>query len=402
MDLEYPQDLHDKHNLYPLAPEHINVTDDMLSPFQRKNFPSIRGSVSKLVPNLHDKERYVLHYRNLQLYVNLGMKIKKIHRVIQFKQSAWMKPYIDLNTELRREAVKKGDKVGKDLFKLLNNAVFGKTMENLRKRINFEVVTLRKIALKRIAKPNFKRVKVFREDLVGVHMTKPVLVLNRPIQVGFAILDLSKYLMFDFHYNTWMKKFPNSTLLFTDTDSLVYEVVEHDIYTGMDSIRDMFDFSEYPKDHPLYSTENMKTVGKFKDECMGQLMINFVDLRPKLYSFDYQRIAHFIINDKGEEVEVNKPTSTSVSRIVSSNENAAKGVKKSEAEKLSFNDFEISLRNLEPKKVDIKRIGSDHHKLYSYETMKIGLPAFDTKRWICEDGIKTYAFGHWSTELTGQ
>ena len=158
------------------------------------------------------------------------MKIKQIHRVMQFEQSCWMKPYIDLNTEKRKEATIRGDKAGKDLFKLFNNAVVGKTMENLRKRINFEVVTSRKVALKRIAKPNFKRVKIFREDLVGIHMVKPVLGMNRPIQVGFAILDLSKYLMYNFHYNTWMKKFPESTLLFTDTDSLAYEVVGHDLY----------------------------------------------------------------------------------------------------------------------------------------------------------------------------
>ena len=141
-----------------------------------------------------------------------------------------MKPYSDLNTERRKEATMRGDKAGKDLFKLFNNAVFGKTMENLRKRINFEGVTSRKVALERIAKSNFKRAKIFREDLVGVHMAKPLLVMNRPIQVGFAILDLSKYLMYDFHYNTWMKKFPNSTLLFIDTDSLAYEVAGQDLY----------------------------------------------------------------------------------------------------------------------------------------------------------------------------
>ena len=114
----------------------------------------------------------------------------------------------------------RSDKAGKDLFKLFNNAVFGKTTENFRKRINFEVVTSRKVALKRIAKPNFQRAKIFREDLVGIHMVKPALVMNRPILVGFAIHDLSKYLMYDSHYNTWMKKIPNSTILFTDTDSL--------------------------------------------------------------------------------------------------------------------------------------------------------------------------------------
>ena len=121
----------------------------------------------------------------------------------------------------------------------------------------------------------------------------PVLVMNRPIQVGFAILDLSKYLMYDFHYNTWMKKFPNSTLLFTDIDSLAYEVVGHDLYAGIVGIKVEFDFSEYTKDHFLQSCDNMKVVGKFKDECKGQLMLRFVGLRPELYSFDYERESHF-------------------------------------------------------------------------------------------------------------
>ena len=111
---------------------------------------------------------------------------------MQFEQSCWMKPYIDLNTEKRKEATTRDDKACKDIFQLFNNAVFGKTMENLRKRFNFEVVTSRKSALKWIARPNFQRAKIFREDLVGIHMARPVLVMNRPIQVGFAILDLSK------------------------------------------------------------------------------------------------------------------------------------------------------------------------------------------------------------------
>ena len=99
-------------------------------------------------------------------------------------------------------------------------------------------------------------------------MAKPVLIITRPIQVGFAILDLSKYLIYDLHYNTWMKKFPNSTLLFTNTDSLAYEVVGHDLYTGMAEIT-----GECPQNHFLQSYDNMKIVGKFKDECEGQLML---------------------------------------------------------------------------------------------------------------------------------
>ena len=276
--------------------------------------------------------------------------------------------------------------------------VFGKTMENLRKRINFEVVTSRKAALKRIAKPNFQRIKKFREDLVGIHLSKPILKLNRPIQVGFAILDLSKYHMYDFHYNVWMKTFPNSKLLFTDTDSLAYEVTDHDLYAGMADVKGEFDFSEYPKDHPLYSTDNMKVVGKFKDECKGQLMYNFVGLRPKLYSFQYARIAHFDYDmDEEKEIEVSKPTATSETRIVIDDKNAAKGIQSSVAKKLTVSDFEQTLKTLEPKPVQVTRIGSDYHNLYTYNIEKIGLSAFDTQRWICDDGISTLAFGHWRT-----
>ena len=112
---------------------------------------------------------------------------------------------------------------------------------------------------------------------------------------------LTKYRMYDFHYNTWMKKLPNSTLLFTDTDSLAYEVVGHDLYAGMAETKDKFDFSEYPKNHFLQSYDNMRVVGKFNDECKQQMMLRFVGLHPKLYSFDYEQEAHFDCKDGVEE-----------------------------------------------------------------------------------------------------
>ena len=286
------------------------------------------------------------------------------------------------------------DKAGK----LFNNLVFGKTMENLRKQINIEVVTSRKIALKRIAKPSLKRSKIFREDLVGVHMAKPALVMNRQIQIGLAILDLSKYLMYDFHYNTWLKKFPDSTPLFADVDSLAYEIVGHDLYAGMSEIKEEFEFSEYPRDHFFQSYYNMKVVGKFKNECKGQLMRRFVGLRPKLYSFDYEREAHFECKN-GVEKEVDKPTSTCVTRIVLDNKVTAKGVKASVTKTLSFDNDKFCVSSLSPKRVDIKRIGSDLHRVFTYSTEKIELSAFDTNRQICDDGSSTHAFGHCETEL---
>ena len=131
----------------------------------------------------------------------------------------------------------------------------------------------------------------------------------------------------------------------------------------MAEIKDEFDFSEYPRDHFFQSYDNMKVVGKLKDECKGQLLLRFVGLRPKLYSFDYVREAYFECKN-GVEKEVDKPTCTTVVRIVLDNKVTAKGVKASEAEKLAFNNYEYCLNSLSPKRVDITRIGSDLHRAY--------------------------------------
>ena len=136
VDLKYPDELHELHNDYPLAPEKLAVSSDMLSKYCKKiadKYEIKVGDVKKLIPNLGNKTNYVLHYRNLQLYLSLGMKLTKIHRVLKFNQSDWMKKYIDFNTEKRMNAA---DDFEKDFFKLTINFVYGKAMENLRKRIN--------------------------------------------------------------------------------------------------------------------------------------------------------------------------------------------------------------------------------------------------------------------------
>ena len=140
VDLEYPQELHDIHNDYPLAPEKINIPKEWLSDYCLKiaNAHNITtGTVKKLVPNLMNKNNYVIHYRNLQQCLELGMKLKKIHRILKFKQKYWMKPSIDFNTQKRKEATNEADK---NHFKRLNNAAYGKTMENMRKRIKIRIV----------------------------------------------------------------------------------------------------------------------------------------------------------------------------------------------------------------------------------------------------------------------
>ena len=184
------------------------------------------GDVKKLIPNLGNKSNYVLHYRNLQLYLSLGMKLTKIHRVLKFKQSDWMKKYIDFNTEKRKNAANSFEK---EFFRLMINSVYGKTMENLQKRINVRSVNNEKDFLKHTSRPTRITHKIFGKKFAAILEIKPVLTLNKPIYVGFTVLELSKWLMYDFHYSFIKKQF-DAELLFTDTDSRTYEIESKDVY----------------------------------------------------------------------------------------------------------------------------------------------------------------------------
>ena len=192
VDLDYPEDLHDFHKDYPMAPEKIKIKDEMLSHYclEIKNKYDIKsGGINKLAPNLLPKKDNVVHYRNLKYYISQGLIIKKVYKILEFKQSAWMKPYIDFNTQKRKEATNEADK---NLFKLLNNAVYGKTMENMRKRIRIRIATNEKDFLKYASRPTYIGHKKFGKNLVVIHEKKELLTLNKPIYVGNTVLELSK------------------------------------------------------------------------------------------------------------------------------------------------------------------------------------------------------------------
>ena len=240
---------------------------------------------------------------------------------------------MDLNIVMRREAALIGDKARVGRTKLAMNAIFGKTMEIVRTHVNIELLTSNKFAKKRLAKPNFKGSKRFHDELIGVELTRTNVELNKPIQIGLAILDLSKDHMCDGYYNKWLKHFPRTDLLFTDTDSFCVLVEHPDVYGEMAAFKDWFDFSEYPRDHPLYDETNRKVVGKFKDELHGACMTKFVGLRPKLYSFEY-------LDKHGETC----------------GKNTAKGVQKAMSKKLTFDYYERCLRNMCTQNVSMNTI----------------------------------------------
>ncbi len=363
VDLEYPKELHDKHNEYPLAPERLLV-----------------DKVEKLVPNLNDKTKYVLHHENLKLYLRLGIKLTKIHRGITFVETDFMKPYIDLNTDMRSKGTTDFEK---DFYKLMNNSVFGKTMENVRNRVNVKLVTNEKALNKLVKKSNFKSVNIFHENLIAVHMEKTTVKFNKPIQIGMSILDLSKTLMYRFHYDYVKPKWGDkASLLFTDTDSLCYEIRTDDFYEDIkNDVDEWFDTSNYEKDHPLFSNKNKKQVGFMKDECGGNNILRFVGLRSKLYAYEVDRLKD---NDGKWKHDVQNKKCKGIRKYI---------IKK----EITIDDYEECLFSGKSQHRMMNTIRSRKHDVGSERINKTALSADDDKRIILEDGIHTLAIGHYKS-----
>ena len=355
VDLEYPENLHDLHNDYPFCPEKVKC----------------KNGVEKLIPNLRNKKKYVLHYKNLIQCLDMGLKVTHIHRGIRFVESEWMKSYIDKNTNLRAKAKNNFEK---DFFKLMNNSVFGKTMENIRNRVDVKLVNTKEKLRKLIAKPNLKSPpKIFSENLVSVHMKKTSLTMNKPVYLGMCILDLSKTIMYDFHYNYIKPKYGDKAkLLFTDTDSFMYEIETEDFYKDISGdVKDRFDTSDYPENHPsgIPTGINKKVLGMMKDEAAGKIIKEFVGLRSKLYSF--------IMDDGGETKK-------------------CKGIKKQVVESsIRHEHYKTCLTTGKEllRKQNILR--SYNHEVYTEEINKVALSALDDKRYILSDGVHTLAWGHY-------
>ena len=355
VDLEYPVELHDFHNDFPLAPEKM----------------ILGNKVEKLTQNLRDKEKMVLHGKNLQLYLSLGMKLKLIRRGLKFAEKNFMKNYIDKNTSLRSQAKNTFEK---DLFKLMNNSVFGKTMENVRNRVTIELVKDAERAAKLVNKPNFEELKIFDEFLIAVKMRTTKVKMNKPVYVGMSILDLSKTLMFSFQYEYVKKKWEKAEVLYTDTDSLVLKIETEDFFKDISGdVAEWFDTNEFAKNHPAVLEglpivkENKKKIGLMKDECGGKILTEWVALRPKLYSF---------LTENGEKQK-------------------AKGLTKSMKNKsLRHENFLKCLRTGESQSRKQCLFRSRDHHIFTENMVKVALSCDDDKRIVLENGIDTLSLGH--------
>lgn len=311
----------------------------------------------------------------LKLALEHGLVLKKVHRVLQFKQSAWLKPYIELNTLLRAQATNDFEK---DFYKLLNNAIYGKTMENLRLRSDIRLINKwdgRVGGRNLIARPNFKKCNILDENLASIEMHKSHILMNRPIIVGMCILEISKVLMYKFLYNYLKPKYGRDvTVGYTDTDSFILLIKRNDVYVDIQN-----DPSELTWDYPENNIfgikrHNNKVIGKFKDELKGQIASELVGLRSKCYAL---RIAGGI--DKMKK---------------------AKGVKKNILKNtVSFDDYYKCIKENCIQMRKQYSIRSKSHNIYTISMEKIALNPFDDKRYIIKpDCIDTLAWGHYQLD----
>ena len=332
-----------------------------------------KDKTEKLLLTLRDQEKYVIHYRNLQLYLSLGMRLKKVHSVLAFNQEDWMESYIRLNTELRKKATSDFEK---NFFKLMNNSVFGKTMENLRNRTIVKLVRSNKPRKLQslLSDSLYAQHSIFGESLAGIQMHKDHILINRPVHTGMCVLELSKTLMYNFYYNHVEPKYgSNYQLLYTDTDLLLLDIKTEDIYKDMGENLDYYDTSDFPKDHPLHSQINKKVLGKMKDEFRGALISEAVCLRSKMYS---------ILLENGQNTKKAKGTT--------------KAVKENQ---ITHQNYKNALFNKTASKHGMNMLRSNNHEIFGIHLNKTSMSPFDSKRWIKEDGIHTLAYGH--KDITG-
>ena len=365
-DLHFPRELHGKFKEFPPCPELLTPSTEWFSEYQMEVAETTglikngkyRGS-AKLVPHLFDHVKYVIHYRNLKFIIGLGVVVTKIHQVLSFSQKPWMKPYIDFNTKKRQEAKNEFEK---DFFKLMINSVFGKTMENVGKRVSIKLTTDEDKACKYFSNHFFKSCNY--KNLGGLYVVefyKEKVLYNKPVYVGTSILDISKECMMNFHYNVIHETFKtNYNLLYSDTDSLIYSIQHDDIYEWIKNNKQYFDLSDSLRPD-LKDNTNKKVYEKMKDELKSLPMTDFVALNPKTKSFKYQKL-----DDTKKIIIANKKTLKGVSTVV---------VDKN----ITHEDYErVRVTNI-PLHRDIVRIESKDHQLYTIVQPKVALTSFYDK-----------------------
>ena len=370
MDLEYPENLHDYHAHMPLAPEHLEIARDDICPLMAENCPYSKLYKSKkLIGTLSLKKKYVIHYQILKLYISLGLKITKVYRILKFKQEPFMQEYISHLACLRS---KSANDFEKSCLKKLANSNYGKMIEDVRKYKEVKICQTRNSALKAMSSPFFENFKIYGERLVMCFLKKKSIALKSCHAIGLSILDLSKLHMYDLYYNYIIPQTNLSpangsiSIMMSDTDSFLLAFKHKTVQQFLQDIEPIMDFSNYPKDHEMYSTKTAGQLGYLKDEMKGNEIRGVVALKSKCYSI--------------------KTNAKSISKC--------KGIPKIATNKLQFKHYKKALFDKKIMNSTFSKISSKDHKVTTTTFSRKSLSGYDDKRfYLCN--VHSIPYGHY-------
>ena len=354
VDLIYPDNIKQKTKTFPFAPMNKKINPDNFNDYMKEIKPDTYIQTSNLICDWSNKKNYLIHYRMLKFYIRHGMVVDKIHNIISFRQSRWFEKYIDFNTQKRNKAKNDFEKV---FYKLLNNAFYGKTMENVRNRLKIKFIKkddYREI-IKQQSKLTFNGIHKSHENCDSYTFKQNEVLMDKPIYLGFTVLELSKLLMYETYYDKLQSYFrqENIQLQYMDCDSFVLSIETHNINNDLKNLEDLFDFSNLDKNHELFSNKNKKVVGKFKIETPDNIWTNeFVALKRKCYAF----------------------------RCGNDSKNQLKGISKSQSKNIKFEEYYNCLFGREyQQECDIYILRSINHEMVLQKVKKSTLSIFDDK-----------------------
>ena len=383
VDIENPKHLHKAHEDLPFLPERrkplhkpykLEVSDVVKKAHNKpfKQFNITHEPKNKLIATMQDKVKYAVNISTLKQPLDHGLILTEVHRVIQYNQSNWLKPYVDKNTKLRAN---EKNEFEKNFFKLMNNAVFGKMIENVRKRRGIKLIATKQRRKKLTSEPNYESCKAFSDHLIAIEMRKTSVLMDKLVMVGKAILDKSKILIYEFYYYYLKPKYKGKVkLLYMDTDSFVLHVETEDVFGDIkNDIHDWFDTSKNLKSLylPLEYGVNKKIIEKMTDELFNGFMKEFIAIGPKIYEFTQLKYDESINETK-----------------------KIKGTNKCVTDKtLNFDLLKTCLFNNKTIRCIQHRIRYKPGLMNSIEINKIALKNKDDQRLKAFDGITTYPAG---------
>ena len=354
-DLIYPDNIKEKTKNFPFAPVNKKDNPDNFIDYMKSIKPDTYIQTRELICDWSDKKNYLIHYRMLKFYIRHGMIVDKVHEIISFKQSKWLENYINFNTQKRNQAVNDFEK---DFYKLQNNAFYGKTMENVRNRLKIKFVKkddYREI-IKQQSKLTFNGIHTSYENCDSYTHKQNEVLMDKPIYIGFTVLELSKSLMYETYYDKLQPFFgqENFHLHYMVTDSFVLSVDTKVVIKDIKNIEDIFDFSNLDKTHELFSNKNEKVIGKFKIETPKNIWIDeFFCLRSKMYAF----------------------------KCGGDSKNKLKGISKSQPKNIKFEEYKKCLDGEDyQQECDNYIIRSINHEMVLQKVKKSTLSIFDDKR----------------------